>query len=98
MSEKIQLFPARQNVGKDVLTGEWFSPKLAQAMLKTGLWAKTPTPTSQDDISLMVNKAKDEIKADYDNIQLEKERLKKERDELEAMRVELAGKRKTKEV
>ena len=97
---KIQLFPARNNVGKDVLTPEWFSEGMAQKMIKTGLWAYTPTPNNKDDLNLMLNAAKSEIKADADANKAEAERLKAEREELEALRVQLltGGKPKKTEV
>ena len=95
---KIQLFPARPNVGKDVVTPEWFSEGMAKKMVKTGLWAYSPIATTQDDLNLMLDRAKGEIKADAEANKAEAERLKAEREELEALRMELLtakGKKKT---
>jgi hypothetical protein len=94
MSNKVQLFPARPNVGKDVVTPEWFSEGMAKKMVKTKLWSYTPVATTQDDINLMLDRAKGELKADSEAIALEKERLKAEREELEALRAELLTKTK----
>jgi ActR/RegA family two-component response regulator len=86
---RIQLFPQRANVGKDVITPQYFNVKFAEKLIKTGLWGYKPKPTSDDDISLMLGRAKDEISSDMRLIAEEKERLKKEREDLEALRAEL---------
>lgn len=93
MADKVQLFPARPNVGKDVVTPEWFSEGMANKMVKTKLWSYTPVATTQDDINLMLNKAKGELKEDADANRLERERLTAEREELEALRAELLTKK-----
>lgn len=86
---RVQLFPSRANVGKDVVTPQYFTAKFAERLVKTGLWGYTPNPQSKDDISLMLGKAKEEIGHDMQMISLEKDRLRKEREELEALRAEL---------
>ena len=86
---KVQLFPTRANVGKDVVTPQYFDEKFAAKLVKTKLWSYRPSPSTQDDINLMVGKAKEEISQDMAIIQAEKERLRKEREELEALRAEL---------
>ena len=53
------------------------------------MWSYKPNPQSEDDISLMLGKAKEEIGHDMQMISLEKDRLRKEREELEALRAEL---------
>jgi len=86
---KVQLFPSRANVGKDIMTPQFFDTKFAEKLIKTGLWSYSPNPQSKDDISLMLGKAKEEISYDMQMIQVEKDRLRKEREELESLRAEL---------
>ncbi len=85
----IEIFPARQNVGVNIVTPRRVMQEKAAKLVATGLWSYQPMPQDQDDINLLVNKAKEEIKFDVQNNQIERERLKKEREELEVLRAEL---------
>ena len=89
MAQFIEVFPARNNVGKDAITPQRMPENLAKKMVKTGLWSYTPVANTQDDISLMVNQAKGEIAQEMRNINEEKERMRLEREDLEALRVQL---------
>lgn len=82
MANLVDIFPARANVGKDIVTPERVNEKFAEKLVKTGLWTYTPKPSTQDDLSLMLNEAKKELSN-------EKQSLAKERAELEAMKAEI---------
>lgn len=90
--DTIEIFPARQNVGKDIVTPLRVTVAKAEKLVATKLWAYTPEPTTKDDVKLLVSLAKQEVLIDAQNNKAEAERLRIEREELEALRAELMAK------
>lgn len=88
----VEIFPARQNVGKDIVTPLRVTKEKAEKLVSTKLWSYKPEPSNKDDLKLMVDMAKQEIRVDAINNKAEAERLRIEREELEALRVELMAK------
>ena len=88
----VEIFPARQNVGKDIVTPLRVTKEKSEKLVSTKLWSYKPEPSNKDDLKLMVDMAKQEIRVDAMNNKAEAERLRIEREELEALRVELMAK------
>lgn len=88
----VEIFPARQNVGKDIVTPLRVTQEKAEKLVSTKLWSYKPEPSNKDDLKLMVDMAKQEISVDAMNNKAEAERLRIEREELEALRAELMAK------
>lgn len=88
INEFIEVFPVGKNVGKDILTPVRVSPDKAAKLVRTKLWSYQPKATSQQDVDLMVVKAKQEVNAELQALNAERAALLKEREELEALRAE----------
>jgi hypothetical protein len=98
MANYIELFPQRQNVGENALTGWKFPEALAKRMVKTGLWGYTPKISTESDVQLMVDRAKSEIQSDARALEQERLKLEQERAELEQLRAELQASKKQKTI
>lgn len=60
----IEIFPIADNVGVDAVTPLAVTKAKADKLVATGLWAYSPQPKNKNDINLMLDKAKGELKDD----------------------------------
>ena len=74
----VTIYPKSKSVGDGLLNGWSVPEQIATKFIESGMFSTAPIPTSERDISVLLNLAKKELSAEQQAIADEREKLQRE--------------------